>query len=703
MKQLLQNLQNGTTSIIDAPDPCATNGHLLIDSTLSLVSAGTERMLVDFGKANFIDKARQQPDKVRMVLEKVRTDGLLSTVETVQAKLREPIPLGYSNVGVVSEVGRGVAGFNIGDRVVSNGHHANLVLVPGSLCARIPENVNNESAAFTVLAAIGLQGIRLAQPTLGETVVVIGAGLIGLLTIQLLHAQGCRVMAVDLDDSRLALARQFGAQVCNPGNGEDPIAAGVAFSNGNGVDAVIITASTKSSDPVQQAAQMSRKRGRIVLVGVTGLDLNRADFYKKELTFQVSCSYGPGRYDPEYEEKGHDYPIAHVRWTEQRNFEAVLELMAAGKIDVEPLITHSFAFDDASKAYDVLSNDKSTLGILLHYDQVEGQEGQNNRVQLAGKQTSNPAKPVIGFIGAGNYAGRTLVPAFSDAEATLHTIASMRGVNATLLGKKAGFAYSASDASEVLENSEINTVVISTQHDSHAHYVTEALRHAKHVFVEKPLCLTIEQLEEIQQDFQNSNSLLTVGFNRRFAPQIIKIKQLLGSDTIPMSMVMTVNAGAIPADHWVHDTEKGGGRIIGEACHFVDLLRFLAGQRITSHSISTMESQSIDTASIQLQFANGSIGTVHYFANGSKSFPKERLDVFSGGRVLQLDNFRKLKGFGWSGFSSMNLWQQDKGQKAMVKAFVNAVEKGGPPPIPVEEIFEVSRVCLELVGQYAAD
>lgn len=703
MKQLLQGLKDGSTTLVEAPAPTVSAAGILIHSRVSLISAGTERMLLEFGKANLLDKARQQPDKVRMVLEKVRTDGLLTTVDAVQAKLNQPIPLGYSNVGIVAGTGISVHGFSAGDRVVSNGPHAEIVAVPANLCARIPDEVSDEQAAFTVLAAIALQGIRLLAPTLGETIVVTGAGLVGLLTIQLLRAQGCRVMAVDIAEDRLILARQFGALTCNLADGADPLTLVADLSRGRGVDGVIITASTRSSDPVSQAARMCRKRGRIVLVGVTGLELNRADFYEKELTFQVSCSYGPGRYDPEYEEKGHDYPIGYVRWTEQRNFEAVLELMASGSLDVAPLISHRFTFEDAASAYAVLGAEASALGILLQY----GRSGQalnvSRRVSLSSPTAVAAGKPVIGFIGAGNYASRVLIPAFKSAGASLHTLVSARGLNATIQGRKVGFTYSASDAAEVLNSTEINTVVISTQHDSHAGYIVEALRQGKHVFVEKPLCLTLEELGDIQNTFQESNALLTVGFNRRFAPQIRKIRQLLGANQTPLSIVMTVNAGAIPSDHWVHDNEKGGGRIIGEVCHFVDLLRFLAGSEIVSHHISKIDSPTKDTVSIQLQFSNGSIGTIHYFANGNRAFPKERLEIFAAGKILQLDNFRKLKGYGWSGFSTMNLWRQDKGQNALVKAFVQAIAAGGPPPIPANEIFEVTRICLELAGQHATD
>ena len=697
MKQLLQNLKNGNTEIVVAADPKVGSGELLIQSYCSLVSAGTERMLVDFGKANLLEKARQQPEKVKMVFEKIQADGLISTYGAVRAKLDQPIPLGYSNVGVVSQAGSHVEGFSVGDRVVSNGSHADLVRVSKHLCAAIPDNVDNETAAFTVLGSIALQGIRLATPTLGESVVVSGVGLIGLLAVQLLKAHGCRVLAIDFDTNKLALAAQFGALTCNLSNNEDPVAAGVAFSRGTGVDAVIIAASTKSSDPVKQATRMSRKRGRIVLVGVTGLELDRADFYEKELTFQVSCSYGPGRYDSNYEEKGQDYPVGYVRWTEQRNFVAVLDLMAAGKLDVKPLISHRFAFEDAALAYDELSANKSVLGILLEY-QSGSAEQSSTTVQINAPKSFNASKVIVGCIGAGNYASRTLIPAFKESGARLHTIVTSGGVNGVIQGEKAGFEQASSDTSQLFDNNEITAVVIATRHDSHAELVIGGLKAGKHIFVEKPLCLSLQELEEIHSAYESSNQLVMIGFNRRFAPQIKTIKSLLDKSSEPKAFVMTVNAGAIPREHWTQDKATSGGRIIGEACHFIDLMRFLSGSSISKSSISSMACENGDSASINLQFANGSIGTVHYLANGNKSFPKERLEVFCSGRILQLDNFRKLKGFGWPGFSKQNLFRQDKGQIACVKAFVEAIETGSESPIPFDEIVEASRVCIELAN-----
>ena len=703
MKQVLQDMGKGTTTITEAPTPCHSSGSVLINSTVSLISAGTERMLVGFGKATLFDKARQQPDKVKMVLEKVKTDGLMMTIDAVQSKLAQPLPLGYSNVGVVTDVEANNYSFRIGDRVVSNGPHADIVKVSPNLCARIPDEVSDEAASFTVVASVGLQGIRLAEPTLGEAFVVIGAGLIGLLTVQLLRAHGCRVLAIDFDRSRLDLARQFGAEVCNPNDGQDPISLGMVFSRGNGVDGVIITASTKSSDPVTQAARMCRKRGRIVLVGVTGLELNRADFYEKELSFQVSCSYGPGRYDPSYEEKGQDYPYGFVRWTEQRNFEAVLDMMASGQLNVKPLITHRFAFEDAENAYKTLTEDKSGLGILLQYTS-DVDSRMVRQVPLTPVSTFNSAKPVMGFVGAGNYASRMLIPAFKASGAQFHTIVTAGGINGVIHGEKAGFAQASTDMDAMLAEQTINTVAIVTRHDTHARFVSKALRAGKNVFVEKPLAITLDELAEVESAYgdvhaQGFGPQLMVGFNRRFSPQVQKIKSLLSSVSEPKTFIMTMNAGSIPADHWTQDIAVGGGRIIGEACHFIDLMRFLAGSKIVSIQARRMGDTpgmaiTEDKASITLGFEDGSFGTILYLANGAASFPKERVEVFTAGRVLQLDNFRKLTGYSWPGFKKMNLWKQDKGQNACAAAFLAGIESGSPA-IPADEIFEVAKVTIE--------
>jgi Predicted dehydrogenases and related proteins len=699
MKQVLQDLRTGATEVADVACPAAGRGQLLIRTRRSLVSAGTERMLVDFGKAGWIEKARQQPDKVRMVIDKIRTDGLLPTVQAVRNKLDQQLPMGYCNVGEVVAVGEGVSGFEISDRVASNGRHAEMVAVPVNLCARIPAAVSDEDAAFTVLGAIALQGIRLVQPTLGEAIVVTGLGLIGLITVQLLRAHGCRVLGIDFDPARLELARRFGAEVVDLQAGEDAVVAAQRFSRGRGVDATLITAATRSSEPVHQAALMCRKRGRIVLVGVTGLELSRADFYEKELTFQVSCSYGPGRYDAAYEEQGRDYPIGFVRWTEQRNFEAVIDMLAEGRLHVQPLVSHRFTIEEAVKAYEVVAGSEPSLGILLEYpdpSQVHMPRAFAQRTVDLPASGASQRGGGVAFLGAGNYAGSMLIPAFKATGVRLRTIVSAGGVSSLHAGRKFGFERASTDPAAALEDAQTDIAVISTRHDTHASLVLAALAAGKHVFTEKPLCLSLDDLNRIEAAAAGSQRLLMVGFNRRFAPHVRRMKALLAAVPGPKSLVMTVNAGVVPMSHWTQDPQVGGGRLVGEGCHFIDLLRFLVDAPVIGRTQVAMAGTSADSAAVTLTFADGSVGSLHYLSNGNKSFPKERLQVFAAGRVLELDNFRRLSAFGWDDFRSHQLWRQDKGQRACIQAFVDAVRTDGASPIPLAEIIEVSRLSIEI-------
>ncbi len=696
MLQILQNLDSGETEVVDIPSPQNKSGHLLIETSKSLVSVGTERMLVDFGKAGVVGKVRSQPDKVKMVIEKIKTDGVASTYEAVRSKLDQPLPLGYCNVGRV--IDSSDTSYEKDLRVVSNGNHAEIVRVPKNLVATVPDEVDDETAAFTVLGAIALQGIRLIKPNIGETVVVTGLGLIGLLAVQILRANGCRVLGIDFDSAKCELARSFGADTVDLSKGEDPESLAHAFSRGNGVDAVLITASSKSNDIVHQAANMCRKRGNIVLVGVVGLELSRTDFYEKELTFQVSCSYGPGRYDKNYEDDGHDYPYAFVRWTEQRNFEAVLDLMASGAINVKPLISSRFDISSAKEAYQML-DDKSSLGILLNYPREDYKLPLDQTVVLKENENQNEIGNVA-FIGGGNYASRVLIPAFKKTGANLTTLVTSSGINSFHHGIKNNFKKASTDINEALDN-DTDVIVIATQHDLHAKQAICSLDNGKHVFVEKPLALNSDDIDKLERSQKTSGKILMVGYNRRFSPHVKKIHELLSRKPMPKTFIMTMNAGEIPKDHWTQDHEVGGGRIIGEACHYIDLMRFLSGSRIKDYSAIKIADNKYmevteDKSIISLVFEDGSIGVINYLANGGKSFPKERIEVFCDNAVLQLDNFRKLRGFGWQGFNRLNLFTQDKGQANCVKEFMNAVENSGSGPIPQEEIFEIARVSVDI-------
>jgi predicted dehydrogenase/NADPH:quinone reductase-like Zn-dependent oxidoreductase len=707
LKQVLQNLGTGETLLADVSPPQAGHG-LLCKSLVSLVSLGTEKMLVDFGKSSLLAKARAQPDKVKQVLQKVKTDGLWTTIDAVRAKLDTPIPLGYCNVGVVKHAPVGSV-LKSGDRIASNGPHVEFFAVGENLAAKIPSNVSDEQAAFTVIGAIALQGVRLAGPTLGERIVVFGLGLIGLLAVQILKANGCQVLGIDFDEAKLKLAESFGARVCRLAEGQDPIGLAEDWTEGIGVDAVIITASTKSDELIHQAATMSRQRGRIILVGVVGLNLQRADFYEKELTFQVSCSYGPGRYDETYEKRGLDYPIGFVRWTEKRNFEAVLQLMAEGKIDVQPLITHRFKFDDALKAYEAI-HEKGAMGILLEYgDGVSGEEDeQKERVKIKEVETKRDSVPRkvrkvardvgVAFIGAGGFSTRMLMPLLPKQGIRKVAVASNSGVSAAHAAKKFGFGKTTTNTAEILSDPAVDAVFITTPHNLHARMVIDALEAGKHVFVEKPLALTEDDLKEVESVSNNRpDQLLLIGFNRRFSPHMVALKDWLRAAPSNKAVVITVNAGAIPEKHWTQNRAVGGGRIVGEACHFIDLARYLVGHQIRSSAafpIQGGDGRLGDCTTLQLTFEDGSTASIHYLANGHKDFPKERVEVFAGGRIYTCDNFRYSREIG--GRRKLKTPTQDKGHKTEIDQFIKAIREGADNPIPYDELIEVSRQSISL-------
>ncbi len=688
MKQIIQNLKNGQTILEEVPAPQVKRGAVLIKTTRSLVSLGTERMLVEFGKANLIEKARQQPDKVKMVLDKIKSDGLMPTLEAVFNKLEQPLPLGYCNVGRVMAVGEGVSDIQIGDRVASNGSHAEVVCVPRNLITKIPENVSDDEAAFTVIGSIGLQGIRLLNPTLGETIVVVGLGLIGLLTADLLRLNGCRVIGFDIDENKLNIAREKGIIAANPAT-TDTVKFVENLTNGVGADGVLITASTKTDEIISQAARMSRKRGKIILVGVIGLNLSRAEFYEKELSFQVSCSYGPGRYDDDYEQRGTDYPLPFVRWTENRNFQTILQLIGSNLLDVKPFITEIVALEDYEKIYGNMKSG-AIASILSYPEKADTQTTVRYKTQ-----SFEGRKGVLGIIGAGNFTKMTMLPAMKGAN--IKYIASANGVSGTALAQKYGISCSTTDYREMLKDDEIDLVLITTRHNQHAKITLEALNAGKHVFVEKPLAIFEDEFEKIVSTLPVSSKptpSITVGFNRRFSPHTQKMKALLGD--APMNVVATMNAGFIPANSWVHDRAVGGGRILGEACHFIDLITFLTGSRVQAVCMNAMgqnPTEITDNASILLKFENGSTGVINYFSNGHKAYSKERVEVYSQERTLILDNFRTLEGYGFKGFSKLKT-QQDKGHKSQFEALIARVQAGGESLIPLNDIINTTQTAF---------
>lgn len=694
MKQIIQDLKSGETILEEVPVPMVKSGSVLIKTTRTLVSLGTERMLVEFGKANLIDKARQQPDKVKQTLDKLKTDGIMPTLEAVFNKLGQPLPLGYCNVGKVVAVGRGVTEFQVGDRVASNGNHAEYVCVPQNLVAKIPDNVSDDEASFTVIGSIALQGIRNLNPQLGETIVVVGLGLIGLVAAQLLKANGCHVIGTDFDQQKVDMANSFGVTAINLGKGVDPVKFVEEYTNSVGADGVLITASAKSDEVIHQACLMSRKRGRIVLVGVIGLNMRRDDFYKKELTFQVSCSYGAGRYDEDYENKGHDYPFAYVRWTEKRNFQAILGAISNGGLDVKPLITETVDLENYNEIYGDMRK-KGSIASILKYPEDTPQE----RVVKVVEAHASAGGGKIGIIGAGNYTSATVVPCLKKAQANIKYIASAGGLTAKIMAKKAGAEMATSNYHEMLNDPEVGMVIITTRHNLHAQMVKEVLEAGKSVFVEKPLCLKPEELEEISEAYKKAGKgvTLTVGYNRRFSPYAVKLKQMIGDG--PKNIIATMNAGYIPAEVWVHDLEVGGGRIIGEACHFIDLCSFLAGSKVKSVCINALgenPQENTDNATILLKYENGTNAVINYFANGSKSYPKERIEVFSQERVFILDNWRKLEGFGSKGFSKMK-GSMDKGQKDEFRMLNERLQNGGEALIPFESIENTTKATFAAI------
>jgi len=697
MKQVVQNLKSGEMRLAEVPIPQAGPGRVLVRNAFSLVSAGTERAMVSLARSSMLGKARQRPDLVRQVINKARQEGLASTYQKAMGRLDTLSPLGYSCAGTVIALGVGVADLQVGDRVACAGagfaNHAEIVSVPRNLVAMVPEAARLEDAAFTTLGAIALQGVRQARPTLGESVAVIGLGLVGQLTAQLLKANGCIVLGMDLDAGRCALAGRLGCDAV--ADSDDALAALVSErTKGVGADAVLIAASTKSNGPVQLAAEVSRDRGRVVAVGLVGLEVPRRPFYDKELDLRLSRSYGPGRYDPNYEEGGQDYPIGYVRWTEGRNMAAFLDLLANGRVDVSPLISHRFAIDDSDKAYALITGEdaRKAMGVVLQYGESES-VADRTRVALSTDRRSPVASSTplrIGLIGAGMFAQGTLVPALGRVQdVSLRAVCSASGLSARHVAEKAGAAYCCSETRELLGDSDLDALLVATRHGSHADLVMAAIESGKPVFVEKPLCVSSLQLDAIEQTYKKALEnglapLVQVGFNRRFAPLAQEMWAFL-EGAGPLVMTYRVNAGAVPPDSWLNDPEMGGGRIIGEACHFIDLMQFLCGADPIRVMAMAMEDRGAsprqDNVVTQVAFGDGSVGSLQYVSGGDKAFGKERIEAIGSGRVVALDDFTRLELVRGGRRRVRRRLGQDKGHAAELEAFVSAVRSGGPAPI----------------------
>ncbi|HEX8072212.1 MAG TPA: bi-domain-containing oxidoreductase [Pyrinomonadaceae bacterium] len=723
MKQILQDMKTGAVTVADVPAPVAQRGRVLVRTAASLISAGTERMKVELGRKSLLGKARARPDLVRQVVRKAQTEGLMNTYNAVRAKLDAAAPLGYSAAGVVVSLGAEVTNLRVGARVACAGHpyaaHAEVLSVPQNLCVPLPEGVGFEAGAFGTLGAIALQGVRLAEPTLGEAVVVVGLGLLGQLTVQLLRANGCRVFGIDLDERRIALARAHGAtDGCRPD--EDAVRRVREWTRGRGADAVLVTAATRSNQPIELAGEISRLKGRVVAVGLVGMDVPREVFYERELTLRVSMSYGPGRYDAEYEERGHDYPFAYVRWTEARNIEAFLDLVAAGSVRVEPLVTHRFPVAEGERAYELIggTSGEPHLGVLLTYpherEPATGRaQGEHARLAATQEQradaTATQVQPTaatdavrVGLIGAGSYARKFLLPQLRAAGAEFQVLATATGVSARDTATQYGFQNCAAAAEEVINDERVNLVVIATRHDTHAPLAAAALRAGRHVFVEKPLALSDEELEDVLAAAAETGAQLFVGFNRRFAPLAVRAREFFADVRAPLSVVYRVNAGRVARDHWTQDPRAGGGRIVGEVCHFLDLMQFFTGAppvRVYAEAVAARSREVVDEDSVvvTVRFADGSNGTVAYVAEGDAALPKERVELFGGGRAFVLEDFRRAQLYRGGREEQIKLRAQDKGQAAEVRALCAMVRAGTPAPITLAELSAATRATFRIL------
>ncbi len=700
MRQLIQNYRTGELGIYEVPPPICKDEGVLIETTASLVSAGTEKMILDLAKKSLLGKAKARPDLVKQVINKMKKEGIKNTIKKVLTKLDTPIPLGYSCAGKIIEIGKKVKGVRIGDRVACGGAgyatHAEINYVPKNLFVKIPNNVDDIDASFVTVGAIALQGVRQANPRLGENIAVIGLGLLGQLTVQILKANGCRVIGSDIDPWKLELAKKLGAdEVCYP---DEMVERAIEFSDGYGVDSVIITASTNSDQPIIDAGEMSRMRGNIVIVGMINMNIPRNLYYKKELTVKLSMAYGPGRYDPMYEEKGIDYPYDLVRWTEQRNFKAFLNLVAEGKVTPRKLITHIFNFEDALEAYKLLEGKvkERYLGIVLTYPK---REEKFRKIITLNEKIVKDNKINVGLIGAGNFTKSVILPALREVgEFNLVGLATSTGVSSHGTGRKYGFKYITTDDEKIFRDSEINAVIITTRHSDHGQKVLKAIENDKHCFVEKPLTIKEEELEEIREKYQG-RKVLQVGFNRRFAPLVREIKKYIQDK--PISIIYRINAGIIPLDSWIQDPEVGGGRILGEVCHFVDLCSYLTGSLVKSVYASVVRKNSKhipdeDNVNIILEFENGSTASINYFAYGDEALEKEYIEVFGENMVFQLNDFKELVIYRKRRRKRIKKANQDKGFVGEFKAFAEGIKRG-ENPISFESLYNTTKTTFKII------
>jgi predicted dehydrogenase/threonine dehydrogenase-like Zn-dependent dehydrogenase len=698
MKQLLQNFKTGELKLHDIPMPVVQEGGVLIRTLYSVISAGTEKQMIDLAQKSYLGKAKERPDLVKQVFNKIRNEGLWNTYRNVMSKIEEPMPLGYSCVGQVIGVGKGVDEFKVGDLVACAGagyaNHAEYNFVPKNLTVKLNREDKLEESAFVTLGAIAIQGIRQAEPVFGDTVAVIGLGLLGQITVQILKAAGCKVIGLDYVEDKIKLAEQNGMDK-GVILGKDNIKAIIEeLSNGFGADKVIITASTKSNDPIEMAAEIARDRGTIVMVGVTGMDIPRKPYYMKELTFKFSRSYGPGRYDYLYEEKGIDYPVGYVKWTENRNMQEVIRMIENDLINIKSLITHTFNIDEVLIAYEmVIDNPKKEnfIGVLLKYN-THQQAHLENKIESAQRITKS-GQINMGLVGAGNFTKSVFMPNFKSVKnVNFKGVASAKGISAKSLAEKYGFEYATSDYRELLKDEQINVVAITTIHNLHASMVIEALKTNKHIYLEKPLCIKEEELKLIFEEYKKHSSSLMIGFNRRFSSHIRKVKDFLGKKTSGAVVTYRVNAGNIPKGHWVNDSDVGGGRIIGEVCHFVDLIGFIVEAKpikVYAEKININNDEVIneDNILITLTFNNGAIGNILYTSIGNKAFPKERIEIFSGGTVAVVENFVKSQFCKNGKISTYKTRDQDKGFYEAYSSYIDSLVKGEKCPIDAQDIF----------------